>query len=156
MYAYVRNSPLTLSDRTGLDLYLDRKQTKDNTSTCQGRHVGTTTTDANGKKTFTPTIITSASLQDSKSGVTGVVTEGGVRIKTASGPYTGSFINGTPAATLGGAGVLAPFTFMITGQQAGNTLEGRFQFNGTPTQAAEYMQSHGELRLGCIQYLPPK
>jgi hypothetical protein len=143
MYAYVRNSPFTLTDRTGLDFYLDCKQTKDNGSTCQGGHVGTTITDVNGKQTFTPTVVTSASLQDPNSGATGRVTPGGVKITMASGTYTGAFINGTPAATLQGSGVLAPFTFTITGQQSGNTLEGRFQFNGTPEQTAQYMQSHG-------------
>jgi RHS repeat-associated protein len=143
LYSYVRNSPLTLTDRHGLDFYLDCKQSKNNASTCQGGHVGTTSTDANGKSTFTPTVVTSASLQDPNSGVTGTVTPGGVQIKTASGTYTGSFINGTPAATIQGSGILAPFTFTITGQQSGNTLEGRFRFNGTPEQAAQYLQSHG-------------
>jgi len=127
-YSYVRNNPLRYTDPTGLDFYLNCKQTKDNASTCQGGHVGTTTTDANGKSTFTPTVVTSASLQDPKSGNTATVTEGGVKITTASGTYTGQFINGTPAATLQGSGVLSPFTFNITGQSSGNLLRGTFQF----------------------------
>ena len=139
MYAYVRNNPTTLTDPSGLDFYLTCKQTKDNPSTCQGGHVGTT--DDKGK--FTATVVTSASLQDRKSGVTGIVTEGGVKITTASGTYTGQFINGTPAATLQGSGVLAPFTFNITGQGSGNLLQGRWQFNGTAEQAANWMSSHG-------------
>jgi RHS repeat-associated protein len=143
LYAYVRNNPLKYTDPTGMDFNLQCKGTKDNASTCQGGHVGTTTTDANGKSTFTPTVVTSASLQDSKSGVTGTVTEGGVKITTASGTYTGQFINGTQSATLQGSGALSPFTFNITGQSSGNLLYGTFKFNGTPGQAESYMKSHG-------------
>jgi len=139
-YAYVMNNPLTLTDPTGLDFYLTCSQTS---STCQGGHVGTTTTDANGKRTFTATVITSASLQNPNSGVTGTVNEGGVKITTASGTYTGQFINGTPAATLQGSGALTNFTFNITGQNPGNLLRGTWQYNGTPEQAAQQMSSHG-------------
>jgi RHS repeat-associated protein len=139
LYAYVRNNPTTLTDPTGLDFNLTCKQTKDNASTCQGGLVGTT----NDKGKFTATVITSASLQDPKSGVTGTVTEGGVKITTASGTYTGQFINGTPAATLQGSGAFAPFTFNITGQSSGNLLRGSWQFNGTAAQAASWMFSHG-------------
>ena len=71
------------------------------------------------------------------------MTEGGVKITTASGTYTGQFINGTPAATLQGSGAFAPFTFNITGQSSGNLLRGTWQFNGTAEQAANWMSSHG-------------
>ena len=138
-YAYVANRPLNRTDPTGLDFNLTCKEPKENTSTCQGGHVGTT--DDNGQ--FTATVITSAQLQDTKSGVTGTVTEGGVKITTASGTYTAEFINGTPSATLQGSGILSPFTFNITGQGAGNLLAGTWQFNGTPAQAAQWMTSHG-------------
>ena len=99
------------------------------------------TTDDKGN--FTRTVVTSAQLQDSKSGVTGTVGAGGVKITTASGTYTGQFINGTPAATLQGSGDLSPFRFTITGQGAGNLLRGSWQFNGTPAQAAQWLSSHG-------------
>jgi len=138
-YAYVMNNPLSLTDPFGLDFYLTCKQTKDNASTCQGGHVGTT--DDKGK--FTPTVITSAQLQDPKSGGTGTVTGGGVQITTASGTYGAQFINGTPSATLQGSGALANFTFNITGQNPGNLLRGTWQFNGTPAEAQLWMQSHG-------------
>jgi len=136
-YGYVMNNPLSLTDPTGLDFYLTCSG-KD-TATCQGGHVGTT--DDKGK--FTPTVITSAQLQDPNSGVTGTVTGGGVQVTTASGTYGAQFINGTPAATLQGSGALANFTFNITGQNPGNLLRGTWQFNGTPDQAQQWMQSHG-------------
>ena len=40
-YVYARNNPLTFSDPTGLDFYLQCAQTKDNASTCQSQQVGT-------------------------------------------------------------------------------------------------------------------
>ena len=70
-YAYVRNNPTNLTDPTGLDFNLVCTQNKDNGSTCQGGHVGTT----DDKGNFTATVVTSASLQDSKSGNTGTVNE---------------------------------------------------------------------------------
>ena len=139
MYVYARNNPTTLTDPSGLDFHLTCKQTKDNASTCQGGHIGTT--DDKGK--FTATVVTSASLKDPKSGVTGTVTEGGVKITTASGTYTGQFINGTPAATLQGSDVFAPFTFNITGQSSGSLLRGSWQFNRSAEQATNWMSSHG-------------
>ena len=136
-YAYVMNNPLSLTDPTGLDFYLTCSG-KD-TATCNGGHVGST--DDKGK--FTATVVTSAQLQDPNSGVTGTVTESGVKITNASGTYTGQFINGTPASTLQGSGALSNFTFNITGQNPGNLLRGTWQFSGTPEQAAQQMSSHG-------------
>jgi RHS repeat-associated protein len=40
-YVYVRNNPLSLTDPTGMDFYLQCTQTKDNSSTCQSQQVGT-------------------------------------------------------------------------------------------------------------------
>jgi RHS repeat-associated protein len=150
-YAYVMNNPLSLTDPTGLDFYLTCTSTKNNASTCQDGHVGTT--DDKGK--FTATVITSAQLQDPKSGVTGTVTGGGVQITTASGTYGAQFINGTPAATLQGSGALANFTFNITGQNPGNMLRGSWRFNGTPEQAQQWMKSHGAWSYGPFDVINP-
>jgi len=88
-------------------------------------------------------VVTSASLQDPKSGMTATVTEGGVKITTNTGTYTGQFINGTPSAKLEGSGALSPFTFNVTGQSSGNLLQGTFEFHGTPDEAEAYMSSNG-------------
>lgn len=149
-YAYVRNSPLSLTDPTGLDFYLTCTQNKDNASTCQGGHVGTTTTttDTNGKttSTFTPTVVTSASLQDPNSGNRATVNENGVQITTANGTFGGEFKNNTPAANgIQGSGALAGFTFDInySDKATGNLAGGNFHFNGSPEEAARLLASRG-------------
>jgi hypothetical protein len=141
MYCYVRNSPLVHTDPTGLDFYLRTKE-KDS-DTAQGGYVGTTTTDANGNKVFTRTVVTSASLQDPKSGVNGTVAEGGVKITTDSGTYAGEFIDGTSSAKLEGSGALSQFTFTITEKGAGSLAKGTFEFHGSPADAANTMSAKG-------------
>jgi len=54
-YSYVGNNPLIRTDPTGLDFNL--QCSGGNTATCQGGVQGTTSTDANGKSTFTATVI---------------------------------------------------------------------------------------------------
>lgn len=142
-YAYVRDNPISLTDATGLDFYLSCQKAS---STCQKDSAGnlvqgttTTTTDANGNTTssFTATVVTSASLQDSNSGNTATVNGNGVQITTASGTSEGIFITGTPAANnVQGSGALAGFSFDINGNCNGTCLSsGSFKFPGTPEQA---------------------
>jgi len=136
MYPYVRNNPTTLTDPSGLDFYLTCKQTKDNASTCQGGHVGTT----NDKAKFTPTVVTSASLQDPNSGNTAVVNANGVQITTTQGTFEGVFINGTPSATIQGdpkAAGWSDFTFNIFGSdvQHGDVDYGTATYKGSSNQA---------------------
>jgi len=130
-YAYVRNNPINLTDPTGLDFNLTCTTTKDNASTCQGGHVGTTTTDANGNSTFAATVVTSASLADPKSGNTATVNENGTQITTAEGTFQGAFISNTPAADIQGSGKLRDFSFHIDGNCDGTCLSaGSFKYNG--------------------------
>jgi RHS repeat-associated protein len=144
-YVYVRSNPLSLTDRTGLDFYLTCRQTKDNTKTCQKGVQGTTTTDANGKSTFTATVVTSASLRDPNSGNTATVNENGVQITTANGTAQGIFINNTPAADIQGSGALADFSFHIwySNVPKGTLSGGIFRFNGTGDEAMDLLQKRG-------------
>jgi RHS repeat-associated protein len=79
MYAYVRNNPLAITDPTGLDFSLTCSG--GNTATCQNGIQGQTTTDANGKSTFTATDV---DMNDSKDASAGYHDQFGNQ-------YTGSF-----------------------------------------------------------------
>lgn len=148
-YAYVRNNPTSLTDPTGLDFYLNCTQTSD---TCQGGHVGTTTTttDANGNttSTFNPTVVTSASLQDPNSGNTATVNENGVQITTGGQTYQGTFISNTPAADVQGSGQLQDFSFHINGNCGGSCFtSGEWSYNGTLNQARALLYDRGSFTI---------
>src|SRR5439155_5546155 len=140
-YAYVRNNPLRFTDPTGLDFYLTCNQNKGNVLTCQSGHVGTT--DDNGN--FTPTVVTSTSLQDPNSGNTATVNQNGVQITTAQRTFGGEFISGTAAANkIQGSGALAGFSFDVNGNRGGSCLaSGALHFNGSGDQARALLASRG-------------
>lgn len=126
-YMYARNNPLRFTDPTGLDFYLQCNESEDNKATCQGGVVGTTHNDGN----FTPTVVTSASLQDPNSGNTATVNENGVLITTNGQTYQGEFISNTPAADIQGSGALQDFSFHIDGNCNGTCLSsGTWTYNG--------------------------
>ena len=147
-YSYVRNNPLSLTDPTGLDFNLQCTQTKDNASTCQGGVAGTTTTDANGKSTFTATVVTSASLQDQNSGNTATVNENGVQITTGGQTYQGSFISNTPAADIQGSGQLTDFSFHIDGNCGGScSSSGEWSYHGSLNDARSLLNQRGSFTI---------
>jgi RHS repeat-associated protein len=148
-YSYVRNNPLSLTDPTGLDFYLNCLQ---DSSTCQGGHVGTTTTttDANGNTTssFTATVVTSASLQDPNSGNTATVNQNGVQITTGGQTYQGTFISNTPAADVQGSGQLQDFSFHINGNCGGSCFtSGEWSYNGSLNQARALLYDRGSFTI---------
>jgi uncharacterized protein RhaS with RHS repeats len=73
MYSYGRNNPLSFSDPTGLDIWLQGCG-KDNGSTCKGNFVGTTDSDGN----FSRTHLTGDQTGDASLGTNGIsVSQGG-------------------------------------------------------------------------------
>jgi RHS repeat-associated protein len=66
MYAYARNNPLSITDPTGLDFNLTCSG--GNPATCQNGIQGQTTTDANGKSTFTATDVDMNDPKDASGG----------------------------------------------------------------------------------------
>jgi hypothetical protein len=163
-YVYVRDNPLTLTDPTGLDFYLQ----------CQGPdHSGCTQvqTDPHNKdktwvqadKDGNPTIVTSDSIRNGTNSAT--VNQNGVQIttggKTSDGVYfdnpashttdaNGHDVNHNPIQLQGdGSKGFGGFSFNINGNCGGTCLtSGSFAFNGTPDQARAALKAAGSWDYG--------
>jgi RHS repeat-associated protein len=165
-YSYALNNPLTNTDPTGLDSYLQCTQGKDNASTCQSQRVGGTDKDPqmatvqgvtkDGK--FTATQIgndANGNLVDKTTGTgsyTASVNGGGVNFSNNGGQSSSSgvFVNGTPQTTFQDAGfanggALSGFNFTLTNSkmEANQAEAGTFTFGGTPDQAGAALQRAG-------------
>jgi len=158
-YSYVANNPLIRTDPTGLDFNL---QCSGSSATCQNGAQGTTSTDANGKSTFTATVIS-----NDKNG--GLVDQNGNKYNaTVSGAGVsfsqdgskqssiGTFVNGTNATTIQGSGALSGFTFNFTSSDMSAHLnaQGTFTYNGTSDQAIAALQSAGFQHYGMDSFDP--
>jgi RHS repeat-associated protein len=166
-YVYGLNNPLTNTDPTGLDSYL---QCQTASSTCASQTVGY---DSNGNaqnalvqgvtnadKSFTATLIGNQNadgtgpLVDKTTG-TGTYSasvNGSVQFSNNGGQTSsaGVFVNGTPQTTFQDAGfanggALSGFNFTLTNSkmEANQTEAGYFSFSGTPAQAGAALQRAG-------------
>jgi RHS repeat-associated protein len=113
MYGYARNNPLSITDPTGLDIWL--QGCGSNSSTCQNNYVGTT--DDNGN--FSRTHLTGDQTGDASLGTNGIsVTQGG---NTYQGVWdTNAGEQG--AVQISGAGDLSSFNANITGNCQGTCV----------------------------------
>jgi RHS repeat-associated protein len=114
MYSYGRNNPLSFSDPTGLDIWLQGCG-KDNGSTCKGNFVGTTDSDGN----FSRTHLTGDQTGDATLGTNGIsVTQGG---NTYQGVWD-SNAGEQGAVQIAGGGDLSSFNANITGNCQGTCV----------------------------------
>jgi RHS repeat-associated protein len=131
MYAYARNNPLSITDPTGLDIWLQGCG-KDNGSTCKGNYVGTTDADGN----FTRTHLTGDQTGDAALGTNGIsVTQGG---NTYQGVWdTNAGEQG--AVQIAGGGDLGSFNANITGNCQGTCVASGSITNkdGSPASAGD-------------------
>ncbi len=145
MYAYARNNPLSITDPTGLDFNLTCDQ--DNGTTCVGGLQGRTTTDANGKNTFTATDVdmndpnnTSAGYHDQwNNQYTGTFDQdNGVSFtNTATGDTSSNsrFIDGSDETDVNGSGSLFGGTQGRFNSNCGGSCEAKGSLYDLPGHA---------------------
>jgi RHS repeat-associated protein len=147
-YTYVRNNPLNLTDPTGLDFTLTCEKEGD---TCHNGQVGKYSTDDDGNKTFTATLISNdknGNLVDQYGNqYSAAVSQEGVYFSQQGGDSAalGIFLNGTSPTTIQGSGAFEGFTFNFTYSRLGSgvTAGGSFSFDGRVSDTYSALQAAG-------------
>ena len=111
MYAYAGNNPLMNTDPTGLDFNITG--CGDNSATCQNNRFGTTTTDENGKSTFTATVLSNDAngglVDQNGNKYSGSFDQSGFHFSNGDGSVSGGgqFIHNSAETDLSGSGVFS-------------------------------------------------
>lgn len=149
LYTYALNNPLINLDPTGLDFNLTCSG--GNTATCQGGLQGQTTTDANGKSTFTATDVDMNDPQNAGAGYhdqfgnqyTGSFDENsGVSFtNTATGDTSSNsrFIDGSDPTAVNGSGSIFSGTQGVFNSNCGGSCEAKgslYNLPGSPDAVA--------------------
>ncbi len=147
-YSYVGNNPLIRTDPTGLEFNL--QCSGGNTATCQNGLQGSTSTDANGKSSFSATVISSdknGNLTD-KSGnkYSGSFDGKNVSFTGADGSKSnGSWIQGSNATSgiTGGGALSSKFGFTFSDHGNGQSLHATFSYAGSFSDAEGELSKAG-------------
>jgi hypothetical protein len=111
MYAYARNNPLSITDPTGLDFNITG--CGNNSATCQNYMFGTTSTDANGKSSFTATVLSNDAngglVDQNGNSYSGTFDQSGFHFSNGDGSVSGGgqFIHDSAETDLNGSGVFS-------------------------------------------------
>ena len=111
MYSYGRNNPLSNSDPTGLDFNITGCGS--NSATCQNNLFGTTSTDANGKSSFTATVLSNDAngglVDQNGNSYNGTFDQSGFHFSNSDGSVSGGgqFIHDSAETDLAGSGVFS-------------------------------------------------
>ena len=111
MYAYARNNPLTNTDPTGLDFNITG--CGKTSARCQNNIFGTTSTDANGKSSFTATILSNGKdgglVDQNGNKYSGTFNDSGFHFSSADGKVSGGgqFVHNSAETDLNGSGVFS-------------------------------------------------
>ncbi len=155
LYSYVRNNPLSLTDSTGLDFYLDCIHTDDNGSTCHQVQNGSTkvwvqgTTDANGN--FTANRIANdanGNLVDVNHGnaaYNGTFDQNGVHFSSVEGSTSGNgqFIEGSNQTNMNGSGIFSGLVGQFV-SACGGSCQARGSLAGDPTRAEQALNQQSK------------
>jgi RHS repeat-associated protein len=146
MYAYARNNPLSITDPTGLDFNITG--CGNNSATCQNNMFGTTSTDANGKSSFSATVISNGAdgglVDQHGNSYSGSFDQSGFHFSSSDGSVSGGgqFIHNSAETDVNGSGIFSGIQGKFV-SDCGGTCQGRGSLY--ETQAGAFGAMEGSL-----------